>query len=182
MPEDLGKPAEEGGLRKMRHMAIMGCLIVMLAVSMSADAGEAGQGSMPGMQGGGKREDDGMMKMGEKIFEGKIGPWQAEVRLIDMKAQLAKMKVSEQVKAKMKNTRHLMVFLTDAGTKMHVSEGKGSVTVTGPDRQQSRYEFTGMQGHLGVDVAVDKPGQYKFDVEIESGGKKGAATFTGGIK
>ena len=166
----------------MRHVTILGCLLVMLAVAMPADAGETGQGSTPGMHGEGKREDNGMMRMGEKIFEGKVGPWQAEVRLIDMQAQMAKMKVSEKMRAKMKNTHHLMVSLTDAGTKTHVSEGKGSVKVTGPDEQQSDYAFTEMQGHFGVDVVIDKPGRYKFDVEIESEGKMGTATFTGEIQ
>jgi len=166
----------------MRDIAILGCLLVMLGISVPADAGEKGQGSMPGMHDEGKMEGNGMLKRGDKIFDGKIGPWQAEVSLIDMKAQLAKMKVSDQVKAKMKNTHHLMVSLTDAGTKKHVTEGKGEVTVTGPDKQQSRYEFTGMQGHFGVDVAIGKPGQYKFDVKIASGGKKGTVTFTEEIK
>jgi len=166
----------------MRHLAILGFLLVMLAVSVPVDAGEKGQGSMPGMHDEGKMDDGGMMKTGDRIFDGKIGPWQAEVRLIDMKAQMANMKVSEQVRAKMKNTHHLMVSLTDTGTMEHVTEGKGAVTVTGPDKHRSRYEFTGMQGHLGVDVAIDKPGQYKFDVMIESGGKKGTVTFTEEVK
>ena len=166
----------------MRHMAILGFLLVMLSVSILVNAGGIGKGSMPGMHDEGKMEETGMMKMGDRIFDGKIGPWQAEVRLIDRKAQMAKMKVSEKMMAKMKNTHHLMVSLTDTGTKEHVTEGKGAVTVTGPDRQQSRYEFTGMQGHFGVDVAIDKQGLYEFDVKIESGGKEGTVTFAEEIR
>ena len=166
----------------MRHMAILGSLLVMLAVSMPVYAGDMGQEPMPGRHVEGKMEENGMMTMGDRIFDGKIGPWQAEVRLIDMKAQMAKMKVSEKMMAKMKNTHHLMVSLTDSGTKEHVTAGEGVVTVTGPDGQQSRYEFTGMQGHFGVDVAIDKPGQYEFDMKIESGGKKGTVTITEEIK
>ncbi|MDH3237496.1 MAG: hypothetical protein OEM42_09620 [Deltaproteobacteria bacterium] len=181
----------------MKHLAILGTALLVFAFAAPAVAGDKehgsmhgmsgekpmeGHGSMHDMKGESPAEGHGMMAMGHRVFEGTVGPWNGEIRLVDMKAQMAKSKVSEKMKAKMKNTHHLMVSLTDTGTKKHVSEGKGSVTVTGPDKQQSRYEFTGMQGHFGADVALDKPGQYEFDVEIESGEKKGTVSFTKEIK
>ncbi len=181
----------------MRHMAILGSLLVFLAVSMPANAGEKGHGSMPGMFAAqhmkdhgsmhGEKDktpakDHGMMSMGHRVYEGKVGPWGAEIRLVDMKAQMAKSKVSEKMKAKMKHTHHLMVALTDPGTKKQVTEGKGSVTVTGPDKVKSRYDFMGMHGHFGSDITLDKPGKYAFDVDIEAGGKKGTSTFHHTIK
>jgi len=163
---------------------IAGCFtalaaLVIAGVSMAADKGH---GSMPGMSGEAKMEGHGMMKMGDKVFEGKVGPWQAEVRLVDMKAQMAKSKVSEKMMAKMKNTHHVALSIEDPKTKAHITEGKGSITVTGPDEKKAKYDLVGMQGHFGADVTLGTPGKYKFVVDIESGGKKGRATFDQEIK
>ena len=38
----------------------------------------------PGMMHGG----NDMMKMGTQVFSGKIGPWNSDARMIDMKAQM----------------------------------------------------------------------------------------------
>ena len=182
---------------KKGTIVIVGVLLVILAVSVPAVAGDKehgampgmsgespmkGHGSMSGMHGESKMEGHDMMKMGDQVFEGKVGPWGAEIRLIDMKAQMEKAKVSEKMKAKMKNTHHLMVSLTDLGTKKPVTEGKGTVTVTGPDKKAAKYDLVGMQGHFGADITLNKPGGYAFDVDIESGGKKGKATFNQEIK
>jgi hypothetical protein len=39
-----------------------------------------------------------------------------------------------------------------------------------------------MQGHFGADVNLPAPGKYTFKTEIESGGKKGSATFSYTLK
>ena len=182
---------------KMGTIVIAGVLIVTLAAmdaavaggrgneSMQGMAGEQqmeGHGSMDEMKGESPKQDHGMMAMGDKVFEGKVGPWSAEIHLADTMAQMAKANVSERMKAKMKarmkNTHHLSVSLTDSGTKMHVTEGKGSVTVTGPDKKQGRYDFVAMVGHFGADMTLGKPGKYDFEVSIESGGKRGTAAFS----
>jgi hypothetical protein len=178
----------------MKQMAI---LLVILAVSIPANAGgkghEAmpgmsgektmeGHGSMSGMHGESKMEGHGMMKMGDKVFEGKIGPWKAEARLVDMKAQMAKSNVSKEMMAKMKHTHHVMFTLEDPEADKHVTEGKGIVTVTGPDEEEAKYDLMGMQGHFGADITLDKPGKYGFSAEIESGGKKGTASFHHTVK
>jgi len=180
----------------MRQMAILGTLLMIMALSVPAVAGDKGHGSMPGMSGGGQTagqgtmpgmkgespmEGHGMMKMGDKVFEGKVGPWKAEARLVDMKAQMEKSKVSEKMMAMMKHTHHLAFSLEDAGAK-HVTEGKGTVTVTGPDKKPANYDLVVMQGHFGSDITLDKPGKYEFSVEIEAGGKKGSAKFAQEIK
>ncbi|MDO8739689.1 iron transporter, partial [Candidatus Deferrimicrobium sp.] len=59
---------------------------------------------------------------------------------------------------------------------------KGTVTVTGPDKKETKAEFMAMQGHFGADVNLPKPGKYKFKTEIESAGKKGSATFSYTLK
>ena len=168
----------------MRKTGLLAVLVVALALPAFTGlsvAEEKGHGSMPGMHGESKMEGHGMMSMGDKVFEGKAGPWKVEARLVDMKAQMAKSKVSEKMMAKMKHTHHLAFSLEDADAK-HVTEGKGTVTVTGPDTKEAKYDLMGMQGHFGADITLNKPGEYAFDVDIESGGKKGTSTFHHTIK
>jgi len=181
----------------MKQMAILGTLLVIMALSVPALAGDKGHGSMPGMpgksptgehgsmpgmHGESKMEGHGMMKMGDKVFEGMIDPWKAEARLVDMKAQMAKSKVSEQMMAKMKHTHHIAFSIEDPVAKKPVTEGKGTVAVIGPDKKEATYNLTGMEGHFGADVTLDKPGKYEFSVEIEAGGKKGSTKFAHELK
>lgn len=166
----------------MRRMAILMASWMVLSVPAPAAAADKGHGSMPGMTGEKTVEGHGMMSMGDLVFEGKIGPWEAKARLIDMKAEMEKAKVSGKMKAMMKNTHHLLISLEDPATKTPVTKGKGSVTVGGADKTPASYTLTGMQGHFGSDVTLDKPGRYTFDVRIESDGKSGTATFGCEIK
>lgn len=163
-------------MRKIGSWAVSVVALALLTIPGATFAGEKGHGSMSGMHGEGKMEGHGMMKMGDKIFGGAIGPWMAEARLVDMKAQMEKSKVSEKMMAMMKHTHHLAFSLEDAGKK-HVTEGKGTVTVTGPDKKTAKYDLVVMQGHFGADITIDEPGKYEFSVEIESGGKKGTSSF-----
>ena len=77
------------------------------------------------------------MGMGEKIFSGKVGPWSAEARLVDMKAQMEKSGVSGKTAARYAGMRHLMLFLTDPATGKHAAGVAGKVAVTGPDKASS---------------------------------------------
>jgi len=149
--------------------------------SMSGGMG-SGQGSMSGMHGEGKMEGHGMMKMGDKVYEGKIGSLHGEARLVDMKAQMARSKVSAKMMANMKNTHHVAVSLTDPATKKPVTEGSGTVTVTGPDHKAVTTNLMGMQGHFGADVNLPAPGKYSFRVDVDAGGKKGSAEFERTVK
>jgi hypothetical protein len=169
-------------MKKMGYLIIPVFGLVFLTFPGSSIAGEKGHGSMSGMHGESKMEGHGMMKMGNKVFVGKVGPWKAEVRLVDMKAQMEKSKVSEKMMAKMKHTHHVMFSLEDPAAKKPVTEGKGTVTVTGPDKKEAKYDLMGMHGHFGADITLDKPGKYEFSAKIESGGKKGKATFDHEIK
>jgi len=118
-----------------------------------------------------------MMMMGDKVFIGKIGPWHGEARLVDMKAQMEKAKASGMKMEGMMNTHHIALSLADPKTKLPVAEGKGTVTVTGPDKKTATYDFMVMQGHFGADVNLPKPGKYTCNVKLESGGKTGTVTF-----
>ncbi len=181
----------------MRRLAILAVLLMVLSVSatavatdkghgsmpgMSGEKSMEGHGSMPGMKGEASMQGHGMTAMGEKVYEGKIGPWKAEGRLVDMKAQMEKAKASKEMMAKMKHTHHLMFSLEDSAAKKQVAEGKGTVTVTGPDKQQAKYDLVVMEGHFGSDITLKTPGKYTFSAEVESGGKKGADSFNYTVK
>ena len=116
---------------------------------------------------------------GEKIFSGKVGPWTGEARLVDMKAQMEQSGVSAKTAARFAGKRHLMLFLTDPATGKPASDVAGKVVVTGPDKaSSSKVSLVPMGAHIGVDVNMPAPGKYTFVAEIESGGKKGSATFS----
>ncbi|MGZ8461718.1 MAG: hypothetical protein ACXW4I_02585 [Candidatus Deferrimicrobiaceae bacterium] len=169
-------------MRKMGYPTVLVAVLALLALPWSSVAGDKGHGSMSGMHGEGKTEGHDMMKMGDKIFAGRIGPWQAEARLVDMKDQMEKSKASEKMQGMMKNTHHVMFSLEDPVAKKPVTEGKGAVTVTGPDKKEATYNLTGMEGHFGADITLDKPGKYEFAVEIDAGGKKGSGKFSHTLK
>ncbi len=165
-------------------------VLSILALPIYASAGMKGHGGMEGMGSGhdGMKMDDhgkmtsgghDMMKMGDKAFSGKIGPWKGEARVMDMKAHMAASGMKAQ--GAMPNSHHIALSLTDAAKKS-VTEGKGTITVTGPDKKVVTSDFMVMQGHFGSDVNLPKPGKYTFKAEVESGGKKGSATFSYTLK
>lgn len=166
-------------------------VLSILALATYASADMKGHGGMSGMgnePGGMKMDDHGKMKsaghdmakMGDKVFSGKVGPWKGTARIGDMKAHME----ASGMKAMgaMPNSHHIAIELSDAKTKAHVTEGKGTVTVTGPDKKTTKSDFMVMQGHFGADVNLPAPGKYTFKAEIESGDKKGSATFSYTLK
>jgi len=175
----------------VRTMVCGTALMLMALPGISAAAEPGGMGGMQqgasGDHGGMKMDDHGKMdsgghdmaKMGDKAFSGKVGPWTGDARIMDMKAHMAASGMKAQ--GAMPNSHHLAVTLTDAAKKS-VTEGKGTVTVTGPDKKETMAEFMVMQGHFGADVNLPKPGKYTFKTEIESGGRKGSATFSYTLK
>lgn len=120
--------------------------------------------------------------MGDLVLAGKIGPWLPGARLIDMKAEMEKAKVSKKMMAVIKHADHLAVALEDPATKVPVTRGKGTVTVVGPDGKRAEYSLVEMQGHFVSDVILDKPDRYTFEVRIGFEGTTGAATFDSEIE
>lgn len=164
-----------------RKLFTAGALALAIgAVSGAAVAAEMGHGSMQGMHHGSASEGHG--KTDGRIFAGKVGPWTGEARLIDMKAQMEKMKgTGMRMEGKMKS-HHFELFLADPKTKAAVTEGKGTVTVVGPDKKEAKSDIAAMAGHFGVDVDLPAPGRYTFQVVIASGKTKGSATFSHTMK
>jgi hypothetical protein len=177
----------------MKRLLAVTSFLSMLALPLMAQAADNTQGGMPGMnmqghgmqgqgmQGQGMQGQgmmhggQDMMKMGTRVYRGKIGQWHSEARMIDMKAQMKASGMTAQ--GTMMNSHHIAIALTDPKTKKPVTEGTGTVTVVGPDKSMATYEMPGMQGHFGADVNLPKPGKYTCNVKIESGGKTGTATF-----
>lgn len=168
-------------IRRWTFRMALFALMVFPQVGIAAEKGHEG---MTGRKTEGSMvHHSGMTKMGDKIFSGKIGPWTGEARLMDMKAHMEKAKASGmKMEGMVMKSHHIAFGLTDPKTKKPVTEGKGSVTVVGPDKKEETTNFMAMEGHFGADVDLPKPGKYTFKTEIESGGKKGSATFSRTVK
>lgn len=169
----------------MRTKLLLICALALAVAVYSGAAGaaETGHGSMQGMHAEGKAEGPGMMKMGDKVFGGKIGPWTGEARLMDIKAHMEKgMAPGMKMEGTMTQTHHIAISLADPKTKKAVTEGKGTVMVIGPDKSETKSDFMAMEGHFGADVTLPKPGKYTFKVAIQSGGQMGTASFSHTVK
>jgi len=169
---------------KAVRTAVCGTALMLMALPGISAAAE--QGGMGGMQHGGHgtmKAGGHDMDIGEKIFSGKVGPWTAEARLIDMKAQMEKSGVSAKTAARYAGQRHLMLFLTDPATGKPAAGLAGKVVVTGPGKaSSSNVTLVVMGEHIGADVGMPTPGKYTFKTELESGGRKGNATFSYTLK
>lgn len=160
-------------------MALM--LVVLPGTAAAAeDGGMRHRGmKMEGHDGMSGKAGDHDKGKGEKIFSGKVGPWTAEARLVDMKAQLEQSGVSAKTAARFAGKRHLMLFLTDPATGKPAAASGGKVVVTGPDgKSPSTVTLVVMGGHIGADVGMPAPGKYTFKADIESAGRKGSASFS----
>jgi hypothetical protein len=181
-----------GTIRKAVRTVVCGTALMLMALPGISAAAEQGgmSGTQHGDHAGMKMGDSGKMKPGghdmqngEKIFAGKVGPWTAEARLVDMKAQMEKSGVSTKTAERFAGKRHLMLFLTDPATGKPAAGVAGKVDVTGPDKaSSSKVTLIVMGAHIGADVNMPTPGKYTFKAEIESSGKKGSATFSYTLK
>jgi len=163
--------------------AVCGTALMLMALPGISAAAE--QGGAKGMHEGHDHAAHGGndMKNGEKIFSGKVGPWTAEARLVDMKAQMEKSGVSANTSAKFAGKRHLMLFVTDPATGKPAAGVAGKVAITGPDKVSSSIVTLVVMGeHIGADVGMPTPGKYTFKADVESADKKGSATFSYTLK
>lgn len=115
---------------------------------------------------------------GERIFLGKAGPWDAEARLVDTRAQLEKSGVSPGTAAKFSGKYHLLVILSDPKTKKSPDDAAGQVEISGPDKVSfSKATLFPMGDHIGADVSLPGRGRYRFRLFVQGGGMKGDASF-----
>ena len=170
------------------RFAITAVAVVFLGYQGIAPAGTKGHEGMQGtkaevsMEGRGDMKKGDHGKKGDGIFTGKVGPWNGEARLIDMRASIEKAKASGRKMEGTMKSHHFELFLADPKTRKAVNEGKSSLTVIGPDKKEEKSVIAALVGHFGVDVDLARPGIYTFKVAVESGGKKGSATFSHTVK
>lgn len=159
-------------MRKIGEAVRIGAFVTaLMLMALQGISAAAEHGGMGGMQ------------LGEKIFSGKVGPWTGEARLVDMKAQMEQSGVSAKTAARFAGKRHLMLFLTDPATGKPAAGVAGKVVITGPDKaSSSKVTLILMGEHIGADVGLPTPGKYTFKADIESGDKKGSATFSCTLK
>jgi len=162
-----GKPMRGkriGGVALLSVLAVVGATVAAGRANVQA-AEQGGHGAA-------------MESMGQRLFQGKSGPWNAEVRLIDMKAQLEKSGVSAKTIERLGAKYHLMVILTDPKSGKPVTDVIGEVIIRGPDKaSSSKVELVVMGAHIGADVPLPKPGKYDFRVTVVGGGQRGYAVF-----
>jgi hypothetical protein len=122
--------------------------------------------------------------MGEKIFDGRTGPWLSEARLVDPKAQVEEARAAGKIPGVASGAYHFVFYVAQPRPKTPIilQDGSGTVTVTGPDKKTVTKNLTRMDGHFSADIALNKPGEYRFTVDIEAGGAKGTTTFAHAIK
>jgi hypothetical protein len=177
-------------IHKAGWITFCGAMLVLMAlpgVSSAAEHGGVGGMRMEGHGGKAAKSVGPDVQNGEKIFSGRLGPWMAEARLIDMEALLEQTGVSPRNVARFADTRHLMLFLTDPATGNLATGAAGKVVVTGPDKASSSMVTLYVMGehrfeHIGSDVYMPVPGKYTFKAEIESGGQKGNVVFSYTLK
>lgn len=149
-----------------------------LTATLAAVAIFATLGSVAGAQG-----NRSAAWIGEKVFDGKVGPWLGEARLIDPKAQAAEARSGGRF-VTMPATYHLAIALATPRPKTHISvtEGKGNVTVTGPGGKSETKALVSMDGHFGADLVLEVPGEYRIVLNFESGALKGSSAFAYSVR
>lgn len=158
-------------------MSVVGLVIGSL---LTAGAALAAMGNMPGMDHSSMAGND--VKMGDKIFSGKAGAFDVEVRLVDSKATAeAAAKGGMKIDTSKMKSHHVQVRATDAARKP-VGKGEATAVVTGPDGKKQTYALMVMADHMGSDVDLAAKGKYAFELTVTAGGQTGTAKFTHAIK
>lgn len=72
-------------------------------------------------------------------------------------------------------THHFMIVFVDVETGEQIETGQAAIKIQDPDGKVSGpLELIGMQGHFGVDIVLDKPGEYhlKLGTQLADGVKR----------
>lgn len=123
-------------------------------------------------------------RIGEKIFDGRTGPWLSEARLVDPRAQLEEARAAGKIPGVYPGTYHFAFYAARLlpKTPLLIRDGRGTVTVTGPDGKTITKNLTRMDGHFGADITLNQHGVYQFIVNVEAGGDKGTTSFAYAIR
>ncbi len=170
---------EETGKGTVGRIGTILLAAAILALPQFSTAAEKGRVPTPGQPAKGLGEGHGgMLSMGEKLWRGRIGPWKGQARLLDRKTQAAKAKASgKKMEAPMTKSHRVLVMLLNAKEGTPVLDGKGALTVTGPDRKPVKSALVMTDGAFSTEIDLPNPGEYEFLVWIEAGGKTGSVAF-----
>lgn len=148
----------------LRGMGLLGVAAMMIVVAtVASDAGTNRSAAW----------------IGEKVFDGRTGPWLSEARLQTPKQVAAENRSAGNFEVVSPGVHHLAFYLAESRPKtgILVHDGKGSVTVTRPDGQRVTRELASLGDHLAVDLALDQPGEYRFTVQVARGGQSESSSF-----
>lgn len=105
----------------------------------------------------GQHEPDGMSTDGLMFIVGSMTSKSVRgmAHLKDVSEAMAKMG--------MKTTHYFMIAFVDEATGEQIESGTVTLKITNPDGKVGEaIELIGMQGHFGVDIALDMEGEYHF--------------------
>ncbi len=148
-----GEHGMEHGKKDMEH-----------GKKMSPEAKEMahGHGEAEGMAHLGMSTDGKMIMLGVEEVDGVKGM----AHLNDVRKQMAE--------HGMKQTHHIMVAFEDVASGDAIESGTVAVKIEDPDEMVSEaIKLSGMDGHFGTDITLDKKGIYHFKIGTKlTDGKK----------
>jgi hypothetical protein len=122
-----------------------------------------------------------MGALGDRIHGGAFGPWRCQIKILDRRPELAKMKASGKAEGT-QGTHFLSLSIMDPSTGKSLTSGKGTVTVTGPDKKKVRADLKPLGGPFSTDIEMSRAGSYTFQVDFASGSKVARANFKYEVK
>jgi hypothetical protein len=148
----------------LKRMGLLGVVVMMIVVAtVASDAGTNRSAAW----------------IGEKVFDGRTGPWLSEARLQTPKQVMAEARAAGKTEAVSPGLHHLDFSVAESRPKtaILIHDGKGSITVTRPDGQKVTRELASLGDHLAADLALDQPGEYRFTVTVARGNKTERSLF-----
>ncbi|HEY3490548.1 MAG TPA: hypothetical protein VGK27_10575 [Candidatus Deferrimicrobiaceae bacterium] len=122
-----------------------------------------------------------MDALGERVHGGEFGPWRCQIKILDRREQVAKMKSSG--KSEGTPTSHfLSLSIMDPATGKSLSSGKGTVTMVGPDKKKVKTDLKQIGGPYSADIAMSKAGSYAFQIDFVSGKQTATVKFSYKVK
>ena len=117
---------------------------------------------------------------GEKGFDGKAGPWLAEARLVSPKERGEQARSAGKTGEPAPPTYRLLFSLAEIRPKtpFPLARWRGTVEIERPDGETLRVGLKPLDGSMGAELALEKPGPYRFLVMIEEGGRNEAVSFS----
>jgi hypothetical protein len=122
-----------------------------------------------------------MVAMGVRVHGGELGPWRCQVKVLDRREQVEKMRTSGKVDG-LPASHFLTLSVMDPASGKALKAGEGSVSVTGPDKQSLKAQLVPLDGPFTADLQMAKPGEYAIRIDFASAKKKASTKFVYTVK